>query len=264
MAGAGVRTAPTDTSPYQPDRPNRALTLRAFPAREQYDCVFVWHHPHGKEPQWEMPDIFTSFPQFETDPAAYYRPYPEFSRLAENEPVHPQIVAENGPDSAHFKYVHRATVTPKMLDWTIVDQEWRFLTGWPDASSADPDKMALRIHSHMFGLGGAISAFEGSSNHRLIFACTPVDDETSNMFYSIWWPRNPGDTSDVPPERLRERVEKQHLSTVWDDLNIWRYQNYVEHPPLSRVDAKPYMALRNWATQFYVVPPEATKVSGSA
>jgi hypothetical protein len=102
--------------------------------------------------------------------------------------------------------VHRATVTPKMLDWRIVDQEWRLLTGWPDARSDDPENMALRIHSHMFGLGGAISAFEGSSNHRLIFACSPVDDECSNMFYSIWWPRNPGDASDIPPDELRERV----------------------------------------------------------
>jgi phenylpropionate dioxygenase-like ring-hydroxylating dioxygenase large terminal subunit len=95
----GWRWAPDGTNryiPYQPDRPNRALALRVFPVQEQYDCVFVWHHPHGKEPQWEMPDIFTSFPQFDTDPAAYYRPYPEFSRLAESEPVHPQIVAENG------------------------------------------------------------------------------------------------------------------------------------------------------------------------
>ena len=83
-----------------------------------------------------------------------------------------------------------ADVRP-LLEWNIVDQEWRFLTGWPDASSDDPDKMALRIHSHMFGLGGAISAFEGSSNHRLIFACTPIDDENSNMFYSIWWPKKP-------------------------------------------------------------------------
>jgi 3-ketosteroid 9alpha-monooxygenase subunit A len=74
------------------------------------------------------------------------------------------------------------------------------------------------------------------------------------MFYSIWSPRGSGDASDVPPDKLRERVEKQHLSTVWDDLNIWRYQRYVEHPALSKVDAKRYMALRKWAAQFYDVP----------
>jgi 3-ketosteroid 9alpha-monooxygenase subunit A len=150
--------------------------------------------------------------------------------------------------------VHGATVTPVCLDWRIVEQEWRFLTGWPDARGHDPDTMALRIHSHMFGLGGAISAFEGSSNHRLIFAVTPVEDGSSTMFYSIWWRKIDRETSDVPPHAVRQQVEKQFLGTVWEDLDIWRYQEYVERPPLSKVDAKPYMALRKWATQFYEVP----------
>lgn len=42
---------------------------------------------------------------------------------------------------------------------------------------------------------------------------------------------------------------------MFDDLQIWRYQKYVERPPLSKVDAKGYMALRKWATQFYDVAP---------
>jgi hypothetical protein len=94
----------------------------------------------------------------------------------------------------------------------------------------------------------------GAQNHRLIFTCTPVDDECSNLFYSIWWPRLPGDSSDVPNGELRDTIEKHFLSTVFDDLQIWRYQKYVENPALSRDDAKGYMALRKWATQFYEVP----------
>jgi hypothetical protein len=97
--------------------------------------------------------------------------------------------------------------------------------------------------------------FEGSSNHRLIFAVTPVEEGLSTMFYSIWWPKIDGETSDVPPDKVREHVEKQFLRTVWEDLDIWRYQEYVENPPLAKIDAKPYIALRKWATQFYDVPP---------
>ena len=67
----------------------------------------------------------------------------------------------------------------------------------------------------------------------------------------------PGDTSDVPPDSVRQQVECQFLGTVWDDLNIWRYQEYIEHPALSKIDAKPYMAMRKWATQFYEVPAPA-------
>ena len=57
----GWRWGPDGTNryiPYQPDRPNKALRLRVYPVREQYGCVFVWHQPDGKEPQWEMPDLF--------------------------------------------------------------------------------------------------------------------------------------------------------------------------------------------------------------
>ncbi len=127
--------------------------------------------------------------------------------------------------------MHHATVTPRVLDWKIVDQEWRFIAGWPDARSDDPDDLALRIHSHLFGLGGAISVFEGAQNHRLIFTCTPVDDECSDLFYSIWWPRDPRrHLRRAADGKLRDVIEKQFLSTVFDDLEIWRYQKYVEHP----------------------------------
>ena len=52
----------------------------------------------------------------------------------------------------------------------------------------------------------------------------------------------------------RAQVEKQFLRTVWEDVDIWRYQEYIERPALSKIDARPYMALRKWATQFYEVP----------
>jgi hypothetical protein len=89
---------------------------------------------------------------------------------------------------------------------------------------------------------------------RLVFATTPVEDGYSDMFYSIWWPRRPGDDSEVPPPDLKERVEKEFLVTLEDDLEIWRYQDYVEHPALAKQDARPYGALRRWARQFYEVP----------
>lgn len=79
----GWRWGPDGTNryiPYQPDRPKKALRLRVYPVREQYGCLFVWHQPDGNEPQWETPDLFHKFPQFPTDPDAYFRPYPEFSR----------------------------------------------------------------------------------------------------------------------------------------------------------------------------------------
>ena len=240
--------------PYE-DKPNRSKRLRVWPVREQHDCVFLWHQPHGAEPHWDMPDIFLSFPQFETDEDAYYPPYPNFSAKADREPVHPQLVAENGPDSVHFQYVHHATVTPVALDWKANGPLWQFVTGWPDVRSDAPGAMALRIYSDHNGLGVAISAFTGAQNHRLVFACTPVDDEKSDMFYSIWWPREPGDDGPAPPEELRDSIWRDFMSTMEDDLEIWRYQDYVEHPVMAKSDAREYGALRKWARQFYDIEP---------
>jgi hypothetical protein len=54
---------------------------------------------------------------------------------------------------------------------------------------------------------------------------------------------------------MRERAEKEFLHTLWDDLEIWRYQVYVDQPILAQQDARPYGALRKWDRQFYEVEP---------
>jgi len=97
------------------------------------------------------------------------------------------------------------------------------------------------------------TAFAGSYHYKLVFFTTPVDDERSDLFYSIWWPREAGDTADAPPLETQERARKEFLTTLEDDLEIWRYQVYVQEPVLAQQDARPYGALRKWARQFYTV-----------
>ena len=116
--------------------------------------------------------------------------------------------------------------------------------------------MRLKIHSRLFGLGGAISAFEGSQNYRVVFSTTPIETGASDMFTTIWWPRLPGDQSPTPPPDLLAQVEKEFLSTVDDDLEIWRYQKWIDKPAYSKADAKGYAALRRWSQQFYDVGPD--------
>jgi hypothetical protein len=153
--------------------------------------------------------------------------------------------------------VHRASVTPVALHYEADGPIWKFLTGWPNTRSADPDEMILRIHSWLAGLGGSLTAFDGVQQHRLTFTVTPVEHGASDLFYTVWWPRIPGDDSPLPPPDLQERIEEEFLSTMEDDLEIWRYQRYVTNPALAKQDAKPYKALRTWAQQFYDEPAEA-------
>jgi 3-ketosteroid 9alpha-monooxygenase subunit A len=240
--------------PYE-ERPNRSKRLGVWPVHEQHGCVFIWHHPLGEPPSWELGDIFGSHPELSTDPADFYRAWPEMCARSDGEPVHPQAVAENAPDSEHFHYVHHATVHPVREAWEIDGPILKFVAGWPNVRRDDPKEMSLRIHSHHNGLGVAISAFTGAQNHRLVFACTPVDDGTSDLFYAIWWPRQPGDQAPAPPDELRQQIWTEFMSTMEDDLEIWRYQDYIEHPVMARSDAREYGALRKWARQFYDIEP---------
>ena len=229
--------------PYE-DRPNPSHSLKSWPLEEKHGCVFMWHDPAGGPPRWELPDLFTVIDHLPADPADYYRPYPEMSVRYDREPVHPQVTVENGPDSVHFQYVHRATVTPRLLHWEIDGPLYRGIGGFPVPTDDGGERIALKIHTVNLGVGGSYAVFEGSYHYRLIFFTTPVDDETSNMFYSIWWPRDDGDDNAAPPQHAIDKATKEFLSTLWDDLEIWRYQVYVETPAFAKQDAKPYGAMR--------------------
>lgn len=240
--------------PYE-DRPNVSKALKRWPVRELDECIFVWHDPAGGEPRWEMPDVFTVVEHLPSSPDQYYRAYPEASVKYEREPVHPQIPIENAPDTVHFEYVHAATVTPRLLEFEIDGPFYKGVGGFPIPLEGGGERIALKNHSIACGVGGSLAIFEGSYHYRVVFFVTPVDDECSDMFYSIYWPRDDGDDAVAIPERYREIVERDFLRTLWDDLEIWRYQVYVENPALAQQDARPYGALRKWAKQFYEVEP---------
>ena len=73
--GAGDPTAPTATSPISPTSPTAPAAARVPGARAVRLRLHV--APARRQgPAVGMPDIFHKFPQFETDPDAYYRPYP--------------------------------------------------------------------------------------------------------------------------------------------------------------------------------------------
>ena len=242
--------------PYE-DRPNVSKRLRSWPVEERHECIFVWHDPAGEPPRWEIPDLFGFPDHMVAKESDFYRCYPEVSVKYEREPVHPQISLENGPDTVHFKYVHDATVDPVLVDWHSEEQIYCKQGAWPIPTEDGGERLGLQNHARMCGVGGAFSVFEGKYPYRLAFWTTPVDNETSDLFYSVWWPRDEGDESEVIPDEHRAKT-KAHLDALWDDLEIWRYQIYIDNPMLAQQDAKPYGQLRKWARQFYEIPPDGS------
>ncbi len=116
------------------------------------------------------------------------------------------------PDSAHFHYVHGATVTPVCLRLGASS------TRNGDSSRAGP------MPQRRSGQDGAADSQPlvrpRRRDQRLRRVVQPPADlrraprsttRCSDMFYSIWWPKTRGETSDMPPEEVRKQVEKQFL-----------------------------------------------------
>jgi phenylpropionate dioxygenase-like ring-hydroxylating dioxygenase large terminal subunit len=247
---------PDGTNQYIPyeERPNLSKALKSWPVIEQHEWTFLWHDPAGGPPQWPLPSVFDFAGHLPGRPDDYYRAYPELSVKYAREPVHPQIVTENTVDSIHFKYVHGSTVNPRVLEWSADGPFYNTVIGWALPAVDGSERLPMKVNNRCCGIGGSFVVFEGNSQHRLAIFATPVDDECSDMFYSIWWPRGEDgeeEESGVIPEALRERVAKEFLQAPSEDLEIWRHQEYVENPALAQQDARPYGGVRKWARQFY-------------
>ena len=144
------------------------------------------------------------------------------------------------------------------LDWEPDGPIWKFLTGWPNTRSDDPDEMVLRIHSWLVGLGG--------SHHRLRGrAAAPPDLHRHPGRARRVRPLLHGVVAPAPRRRLADcRRRTCRSGSTRSSSPPWRTtsrsgatSSYIENPALAKQDAKPYKALRTWAMQFYDVPADA-------
>lgn len=90
-------------------------------------------------------------------------------------------------------------------------------------------------------------------DNRTLSAVTPVDDETSDVRFSVWIGRPPGDerpNAAAKAQQLAHAVIEQFEA----DIHIWAHQRYSDPPGLSQKEFEGFKALRHWAAQFYPDP----------
>jgi 3-ketosteroid 9alpha-monooxygenase subunit A len=87
----------------------------------------------------------------------------------------------------------------------------------------------------------------------IVLATTPVDDETSEMFQTVWLEQAPGDDE---PGRFEERMHHATHQLPYD-IEIWENQRWVERPAWTASEVRGFTALRRWAAGFYE-PASAT------
>ncbi len=165
--------------------------MRTYPVVERNESVYIWHDIEGRDPFFDVPDVFASF----EDGSSLDRLLASGQRLYEpNLELHPQYVLENGVDFAHFKFVHKTPIVPiftrhdfaepvSYVDFTITFE------GDEDQSIDDVKSGVEAING---GLGIAVTKSSGMVDNRTISAITPVDECTSDVRFTVYIGRTPG------------------------------------------------------------------------
>ena len=187
---------------------------------------------------WEIPEL----PEFNGDP--------EWSTVIRTEHTVDaawQEMAENGVDSAHFRYVHNTAEVPEIESYE---------TGVPGLA----DALVPEVPHPARGDGGShrlasrsapacrSCAFSGIVDTMTLAVTTPDHGRTSASPGSTsasrrWATRTPPATWARPSS---SEVDKQFL----EDMPIWEHKAHLVRPALADNDG-PFMKFRKWAAQFY-------------
>ncbi|OJZ76090.1 2Fe-2S ferredoxin [Mycobacterium paraffinicum] len=233
--------------PYQ-NRPNRGRRIRTYPVVERNESVYVWHDVAGREPYFDVPDVFADFNDGR-NPDEFHRPRRLYRERLE---IHPQYVQENGVDFAHFKYVHG---TPEAVftrhDFaepvSFVDFRLAFAFGGADSDDAETEVAESCVEAINGGLGVTVTKSYGLLEGRTVQGITPVDDCTSDVRFTAYIGRDDDAYSEADAQVFGQEVIRQFEQ----DIVIWQHQRYSDPPALATAEHAGFTAIRQWAKQFY-------------
>jgi phenylpropionate dioxygenase-like ring-hydroxylating dioxygenase large terminal subunit len=233
--------------PYE-KRPNRGRKMRTYPVVERNESAYIWHDVEGREPSFDVPDVFASF----EDGSSLADYYPRQTLHAPNRELHPQYVMENGVDVAHFKFVHKTPIVPVFTrhDFDQPTSYVDFTITFEGDENQSIDDIDSNIQAINGGLGIAVTKSSGMIDNRTISAITPVDDHTSDVLFTVYIGRVPG--KDAPRhETMAQEFGQDVIRQFEQDVHIWSHQRYSDPPALSPSEFEGFTAIRKWAQQFY-------------
>lgn len=233
--------------PYQ-DRPNRGRRIRTYPVVERNESVYIWHDIEGCEPFFHVPDVFAGF--HDSSSTADY--YPQVKLHRPQLELHPQYILENGVDFAHFKFVHQTPIVPVFTrhDFDNPVSYVDFTITFEGDESQAIDEVTSGVEAINGGLGVAVTKSWGMVDNRTISAVTPVDEQTSDVRFTVYIGRTPG--NDTSKAETRARAAAQAVIDQFQaDVHIWAHQRYSDRPALTAAENQGFQAIRAWAAQFY-------------
>ncbi|MEX0846746.1 MAG: Rieske 2Fe-2S domain-containing protein [Ilumatobacteraceae bacterium] len=225
--------------PYS-ERTNGKARLRTYPVVERNGLVMAWYHPHQEAPSWDVPHVA----EMSADGigAEFSDPFTRRFEIA----TPWQEMAENGVDSAHFRYVHGTAEVPVLDSYETDGPRSRMRSTQYFVTPRGTTEG--RIDSDSYGPGFSVVRFTGIVETVLLGCATPVERDRCEMRFTFAVRRFADDavTSSVG-QAFVDEVSRQLL----EDKPIWEHKRFVERPALADTDG-PFLQFRQWASQFYV------------
>jgi 3-ketosteroid 9alpha-monooxygenase subunit A len=235
--------------PYE-SRPNRGRRITTYPVVERNESVYIWHDTEGREPFFDVPDVFGSF----EDGSSVGDYFPQQRLLRQGLEMHPQYVLENGVDFAHFKYVHNTPIVPVFTRHDFDDpvSYVDFTITFEGADDQKIEDVKSGVEAINGGLGIAVTKSWGMVDNRTISCVTPVDEFTSDVRFTVYIGRPKTEVRDPARAEAKAREFGEEIIRQFSqDIHIWAHQRYSDPPALTGAEMEGFTAIRKWALKFY-------------
>jgi 3-ketosteroid 9alpha-monooxygenase subunit A len=219
--------------PYAQKIPKKAF-VPAHTVREQSGLIFMWYHPQGGQPDFEVP-LLEEWGSSE---------WTRWTMSKLKIRTHPREIVENVADKAHFPRVHNTHVEvfENEFDGHIATQRTKGVA-YPVGGGRDQ----FEIKASYFGPGVQYSWMHGVLEARLLNAHTPIDREHVDLRFGVML-KIMG--SEAKMRLFAEKYAENLQLGFHQDIAIWESKKYRDVPVLCDGDG-PIMKLRQWYAQFY-------------
>jgi 3-ketosteroid 9alpha-monooxygenase subunit A len=235
--------------PYE-SRPNRGRRITTYPVVERNESVYIWHDTEGREPFFDVPDVFGWF----EDGGSVGDYFPQQRLFRQGLEMHPQYVLENGVDFAHFKYVHNTPIVPVFTRHDFDDpvSYVDFTITFEGADDQKIEDVKSGVEAINGGLGIAVTKSWGMVDNRTISCVTPVDEFTSDVRFTVYIGRPTTQVRDpAGAEAKAQEFGEEIIRQFSQDIHIWAHQRYSDPPALTGAEVEGFSAIRKWALKFY-------------
>jgi phenylpropionate dioxygenase-like ring-hydroxylating dioxygenase large terminal subunit len=220
-----------------PPRAMRGAPLRAYPTRERNGMIYLWYHPHGVSPAWDLEEV----PEFSADE------WVESRRVEWTVQTIPQELCENVADPVHFHFVHRTQSLPiAEISYTGIDFHMRQVSAMKTPQGIVQGAIEVCVRGPFNGR----TRFSGICDTLLMSFSTPIDAEQTHV---RWVFCKKSVNGEVPSGGVADAIIADIIKQFNEDIPIWERKAFLEKPLLCANDG-PIGKFRRWYSQFYASP----------